>query len=74
MTSALQTPDCGRITTHEAAMTAGYTSAVIADCSMHTLELLIKPGTDLDGRFTAYDRNEQEMLTVNGWLFDISPE
>lgn len=52
----------------------GYTMPVIADCSMHTLELLIKPGTDLDSTFVAYDRDENELLTVNGWLFAIEHE
>jgi hypothetical protein len=41
---------------------------------MHTLELLIKPDADLDGTFPAFDRGENEMLSVNGWLFSISPE
>ncbi|WP_103727308.1 hypothetical protein [Novosphingobium sp. HII-3] len=59
--------------TETGAIAAGYTSAVIADCSMHTLELLIKPDANLDSRFRAYDRNEGEMITVNGWMFSISP-
>lgn len=54
------------------AIAAGYTKAVIAESSQHTLELLIKPDADLDGTFEAYDRSESEMLFVNGWMFDIS--
>jgi len=57
-----------------AAIAAGFTKPVIADSSMHTLELLIKPDADLDGTFAAYDRGESEMLSVNGWLFSISPD
>jgi hypothetical protein len=53
---------------------AGYTHAVIADSSMHTLELLVRPGTDLDSTFTAYDRNACELLDVHGWNFSIEPE
>ncbi|WP_103727510.1 hypothetical protein [Novosphingobium sp. HII-3] len=71
---AMLTTDVAAIVTEEEAIAAGYTDAVIADCSMYTLELLIKPGADLDGSFAAFNRNEREMLTVNGWLFDISPD
>ena len=53
---------------------AGYTRAVVADCSQHTLELLIEPGTDLDSTFLAFDRSENEMLHVHGWNFTIEPE
>lgn len=57
-----------------AAREAGYTLAVIADCSMYTLELLVKPNTELDSTFTAYDRNGCELLDVHGWNFSIEPE
>ena len=60
--------------TEAEALCAGYTRPVIADCSMHTLELLVAPDADLDGTFSAYNRDESEMLSVNGWLFSISPE
>jgi hypothetical protein len=56
------------------AIAAGFAKPVIADSSMHTLELLIKPDADLDGTFAAYDHGESEMLSVNGWLFSISPD
>jgi hypothetical protein len=36
------------------------------------LYLLIKPDTDLDSRFKAWDTEEQEFLRINGWLFIIS--
>ncbi|WP_159983449.1 MULTISPECIES: hypothetical protein [unclassified Novosphingobium] len=47
---------------------------MIADCGMHTLELLIEPNVDLDSTFVAYDRDENAWLKVNGWLFDFSPD
>jgi len=56
------------------AMQAGYTSPVIADCGLHTLELLIEPDADLDSTFVAYDRDENTWLTINGWLFDFSAD
>ena len=49
----------------------GFTREVIAGGGMYTLELLVRPGADLDGRFRAWDMNEQEFITVNGWLFAI---
>ena len=62
------------IRSEAAAREAGYTQAIIADCSLHTLELLIKPGTELDSTFIAYDRNAAEMIDVHGWNFSIEPE
>jgi hypothetical protein len=56
------------------AIEAGYTSPVIADCGLHTLELLIEPDADLDSAFVAYDRDENTWLKVNGWLFEFSPD
>jgi hypothetical protein len=53
------------------ARAAGYTRAIVADSSHHTLNLLVKPDADLDGTFPAFCRDENEMLTVNGWLFTI---
>ncbi|MCW1432000.1 hypothetical protein [Novosphingobium sp. JCM 18896] len=73
MDSNFHSPEFPPVVDAEAsAIAAGFTKAVIADSSQHTLELLIKPDTDLDGTFEAYDRSENEMLSVNGWLFDIS--
>lgn len=61
-------------TTDTIARTQGYTRAVVADCDLHTLELLIKPDADLDGTFRAWDRDQQEWLRVNGWLFVIEDD
>lgn len=62
------------IHTEAEAREAGYTRAVVADNSHHTLELLIEPGADLDSTFLAFDRSENEMLHVHGWNFNIEPE
>lgn len=71
-TAALALPTANL--TQTLAIEAGYTSPVIADCGMHTLELLIEPNVDLDSTFVAYDRDENTWLKVNGWLFDFSPD
>ena len=52
----------------------GYTKEVMADCSEHTLLLLVEPDTDLDSRFKAWDTEEQEWLYVNGWLFSFEEQ
>ena len=50
----------------------GYTLEVIASCDDFDLYLLIKPGTDLDSTFRAWDTDEQELIAVNGWLFTFA--
>ncbi|WP_404479081.1 hypothetical protein [Novosphingobium sp. BL-52-GroH] len=62
------------IHTEAEAREAGYTRAVIADSTHHTLELLIEPEADLDDTFLAFDRGANEMLHVHGWNFTIEPE
>jgi hypothetical protein len=54
-----------------AAVLEGYTKEVVATCAEHELYLLIKPGTDLDSAFKAWDTDEQEFIRVNGWLYVI---
>lgn len=53
------------------AVMKGYTRHVMADAEagMTTLFLLIKPDTDLDSSFKAWDTDQQEWVKVNGWLF-----
>ncbi|WP_201450355.1 hypothetical protein [Sphingobium yanoikuyae] len=62
------------IHTEAEAREAGYTRAVIADSTHHTLELLIEPEADLDDTFLAFDRDANEMLHIHGWNFTIEPE
>jgi hypothetical protein len=47
----------------------GFTRYVLADSDQVSLYLLIKPDTDLDSTFCAYDTDEQTWIKVNGWLF-----
>lgn len=56
--------------TDNVAVLDGYTRNVIAESGRClSLNLLIKPDTDLDGEFKAWDCDCQEWLTVRGWLF-----
>jgi hypothetical protein len=57
--------------TDNVAVLAGYTQEVLAENTKYTLNLLTKPGTDFGERFKAWDIDEQEWVTVNGWLFTV---
>jgi hypothetical protein len=52
----------------------GYTLEVVAESSdgLHDLYLLVKPGTDFDDTFRAWDTDNQEFISVNGWLYSVS--
>jgi len=52
-----------------AAALDGYTEEITATSDAVELYLLVKPGTDLDDTFRAYDTDAQEYINVNGWLF-----
>ncbi len=48
----------------------GYTEGYIASNGMDIeLFILVKPETDLDSRFKAWDSDEQDYIVINGWLF-----
>jgi hypothetical protein len=47
----------------------GFTRYVLADSDAASLHLLIRPDTDLDSTFRAWDTDEQCWIKVNGWLF-----
>lgn len=49
----------------------GYTEALEGSSTHYDLTLLVKPGTDLDSTFTAYDVECSEFIAVNGWLFSF---
>lgn len=51
----------------------GYTEAVTAENVAFVLTLLVMPGTDLEGRFKAWDCDEQEFIMVSGWSFETFP-
>ena len=48
---------------------AGFTKEVFASSTHYDLYLLVKPDTDFDDSFKAWDMDQQEFLRVNGWLF-----
>lgn len=54
-----------------AAIQQGYTDKVSAFADSFEMVLPVKPDTDLDGRFRAWDMDEQEFITVNGWMFEF---
>jgi len=58
--------------TDNVAVLAGFTREVFATASEYDLHLLVKPDADLDGTFRAWDCDEQEWLSVNGWNFNIN--
>lgn len=55
--------------TDNVAIMDGFTKEVALENEHLTLFLLVRPDTDLDDRFKAWDTDAQEYITVNGWLF-----
>jgi hypothetical protein len=58
--------------TDNVAVLAGYTREVIAMGGGLDLYLLVKPDTDFEDTFKAWDTDNQEFILVNGWLFTIT--
>jgi hypothetical protein len=51
----------------------GYTTEVMVIVGPYDLHLFVKPETDFDASFKAYDADMCEYIRVNGWLIeDIS--
>lgn len=48
----------------------GFTEEIVAEGGPYVLHLFVRPDTDFDSAFEAYDADELEFVTVNGWLFD----
>lgn len=59
-------PNAG--TDNEAVM-MGYTKHILGDCDQCSIAMLIKPDTDYDSSFKAFDTDNQEWITVHGWLW-----
>lgn len=55
--------------TDNIAVLEGFTREVVATSQVVDLFLLVKPDTDFDDVFKAWDMDEQEFIRVNGWLF-----
>ena len=53
----------------------GYTQEVHAIAGEGLeLYLLVKPNTDFDGHFRAWDMDAQEFITVTGWMFTVEAQ
>ena len=59
--------------TDNVAVLQGFTVAIEAHIlyEAYDLFLLVKPYTDYDGAFRAWDTDSQEFIRVNGWLFIV---
>jgi hypothetical protein len=55
--------------TDNVAILDGFTREVWGECSQFDGPFLIKPDTDLDDRFKAWDMDAQEYVFINGWLW-----
>ena len=51
----------------------GYTVGYLAIAGMNEVHILVKPDTDLDSTFKAWDCDDQEWIMVNGWLCTFEP-
>ena len=57
--------------TDNIAVLDGYTLEAVATSDNGELYLLVRPGTDFDSTFKAWDTDNQEFIRVNGWLYSI---
>jgi hypothetical protein len=60
--------------TETAAIRAGYTRPVYLELGFSGFAALIQPDEDVDGTFTAFDTDNGEWLSVNGWLLETVEE
>lgn len=54
--------------TDNVAVLQGYTKEYFAICGSQEFPILVRPGTDLDTAFRAWCPDDQEFLTIYGWL------
>lgn len=47
----------------------GFTKQLMGFCAEADMFLLVKPDTDLDSRFKAWNSDDQEFVYINGWLW-----
>jgi len=57
--------------TDNVAILDGYTVEAWLDTGFTDFPILVKPDTDLDSRFKAFDTDNQEYIMVNGWTVTI---
>jgi hypothetical protein len=55
--------------TDNVAVLQGFTKEIVGEGAPCSLFLLVRPDTDLDSQFRAWDMDEQAFITVNGWLY-----
>jgi len=53
------------------AIAQGYTEPFIADCTEYNLEIMVRPETDMQDTFKAYDLTCDRFVKLNGWLWDF---
>ena len=47
-----------------------YSQHIIVHGDGITLDLMVRPGTDFDSAFKAWDRDGEEFILVAGWMID----
>ena len=57
--------------TDNAAILQGFTREVVCEAGTETFPLLIKPDTNLDNRFKAWDMDSQAFIYLSGWLCEV---
>lgn len=60
--------------TDNVAVMAGYTQEAEIEIGGTRLFVLVKPKTDFNDRFRAWDMDTQEFIKINGWLIDYAEE
>lgn len=60
-----------KITTDNAASSAGYTKQYIACFGATDIHISVKPDTDLDSAYKAFDHDSQEMIYIDGWTTSL---
>lgn len=66
-------PEGNKPMSDNGAVLAGFTKGFIAEAGDINMYILVKPDTDLDDRFKAWDTDSQEFIHINGWLFNFEP-
>ena len=54
------------------AVLEGFTEEYTAESILMEFPILVKPGTDLDSTFKAWDMDNQEFIKIKGWLFTFT--
>lgn len=49
----------------------GWTRELICHARGESVHILVDPDTDLDTRFKAWDCDNQEIVRINGWMYEF---